>query len=114
MCKKLILVSVMLAAGFGCSRNPNQFALDAVEVKPEFDPSQKTWAMAFSETDNSIFMEQLRMYFNEPGRRSDRPQEGAIMVCWENKNTHVTQITSFDPATKAEQSTIPTLFPECR
>lgn len=109
-----IIVCLLLVVGIGCSKSPYQFALDAVAAKPAFDRDKATWAVTFSQKDESLSMELLRDYFGKANRQAIRPQEGSIIVCWTNKDTRVTQITSFDPATQVEQATIPTLFPDCR
>lgn len=117
MVRKLIvvMVSLLLAGSIGCSKkNPYQFALDAVATKPAFDRGKETWAVTFSQKDESLRMELLRDYFGKASRQAIRPQEGSIIVCWTNKDTRGTQLTSFDPTTQVEQSTIPTLFPDCQ
>ena len=116
MVRKLIVIMVclLLVASSGCSKNPYQFALDAVAAKPAFDRDKETWAVTFSQKDDSLSMELLRDYFGKANRQAIRPQEGSIIVCWTNKDTRVTQLTSFDPATQAEQATISTLFPDCQ
>lgn len=116
MVRKLIVIMVclLLVASSGCSKNPYQFALDAVAAKPAFDRDKETWAAPFSQKDESLKMELLRDYFGKDNRQAIRPQEGSIIVCWTNKDTRVTQLTSFDPDRQAEQATITTLFPDCR
>lgn len=117
MSRKLmvIMVCLLLVVGIGCSKkSPYQFALDTVAAKPAFDRDKETWAAMFSQKDESLKMELLRDYFGKANRQAIRPQEGSILVCWISKDTRVTQLTSFDPATQAEQATIPTLFPDCQ